>query len=116
VRPARWRVRRPKTAPIANPRRQVTSRFTGRHDLLAGLDLALRGTPLVVVHGLGGVGKTQLVLRYLADHERDYEVVWWVRADQSATLAGDMARLAAKLRLPEQEDPNQEVVIDAVRT
>jgi tetratricopeptide (TPR) repeat protein len=115
-RPASWRLRRPKHPPIANPRPQPTARFTGRAELLSELERVLGRGRLVVVHGLGGVGKTQLVLRYLAAHERDYEVAWWVRADQPTTLAGDLARLAAALHLPEQANPDQEVVIDAVQT
>src|SRR5574341_88362 len=113
--PARWRLRRPTHPPIANPRPQPTRRITGRPELLAELRQRLRRGRLVVVHGLGGVGKTQLVLRYLAKHARDYQVVWWVRAEQPTTLAGDLARLASALRLPEQADPDQEVVVDAVR-
>jgi hypothetical protein len=83
-------------------------------ELLGELDRALRGSGLTVVHGLGGVGKTQLVLAWLANHERAYEVVWWVRAEQLTTLASDLVRLAARLRLPEHADPDQQRVVEAV--
>jgi tetratricopeptide (TPR) repeat protein len=114
-RPVSRRLRRPTHPPVANPRPQPTARFTGRVEPLAHLARALRRERLVVVHGLGGVGKTQLVLHYLERHARDYQVVWWIRADQPTTLAGDLARLAAALHLPEQDHPDQEVIIDAVR-
>jgi ATP/maltotriose-dependent transcriptional regulator MalT len=114
-RPGSWRLRRPQHPVVANPRPQPTVRFTGRVELLVDLARALGRRRLVVVHGLGGVGKTQLVLRYLEQHARHYQVVWWIRADQPTTLAGDLTRLAAALHLPEQADPDQEVVIDAVR-
>jgi hypothetical protein len=34
----------------------------------------------VVVHGLGGAGKTQLVLDYVQRHRQDYAAVFWIEA------------------------------------
>jgi tetratricopeptide (TPR) repeat protein len=79
----------------------------GREDLLrrlrdtlsagaAGCTVAL----VQAIHGLGGVGKTQLALRYVYDHAADYDAVFWVTADTPAGLATAYADLARVLDLP----------------
>jgi hypothetical protein len=55
--------------------------FTGRQELLVSLarDLKAGGTAAVVqataIHGLGGIGKTQLVLEYAHRHTGDYDLI-----------------------------------------
>jgi tetratricopeptide (TPR) repeat protein len=100
---------------ITNDRPARTPDFTGRGQLLADLHSRLRGGRPVVLYGLGGVGKTQAALAYLAGHQRGYDIVWWIRAEQPATLTGDYARLAHALNLPDRADPDQGVVVGAVR-
>ncbi|HXM56583.1 MAG TPA: tetratricopeptide repeat protein [Candidatus Dormibacteraeota bacterium] len=90
-------------------------RFVGREAELAGLRRMLRERGRVAVHGLGGVGKTQLVLRYARLHGADYpDGVYWLRADRESTVMGDLAGLAERLRLPEREAARQERQVDAV--
>jgi hypothetical protein len=99
--------------PLRNPN------FTGRKDLLARLRQALTfGQPAALtqaIHGLGGVGKTQLAVEYAYRHAADYELVWWVRAEEPAALAADYAALARPLDLPEKDEPDQRLVVQAVR-
>ena len=98
------------------PRR--TPHFTGRADLLAALShhLAPGPQPLapVALHGLGGIGKTQLALEYAHRHLADYDLVAWLRAEDGATLASDLAALAVPLALPQAADPDQRMVVAAV--
>jgi hypothetical protein len=71
----------------------------------------------MVLHGLGGMGKTQLALRYLNLHRGDYpDGCFWLRADQGTTLIGDLASLSWRIRppLPEREEPEQERQLEAV--
>jgi hypothetical protein len=93
--------------------------FTGRGTLLAALRSALiSGQPTALtqaIHGLGGVGKTQLAVEYAYRHAADYDLVWWVRAEEPAALAADYAALAGLLNLPEKDDPDQRLVVQAVR-
>jgi hypothetical protein len=89
--------------------------FTGREVLLAEVHTRLTASDLAVrrvaLTGLGGVGKTQLAVEYAYRQRADYDLVWWVRAEQPATLLGDYAALAgqaplaADLQLAEDAPP-----------
>ena len=76
--------------------------FTGREEQLDAIHYALtqghRAT-LTALQGMGGVGKTQIALEYAYRHHADYDVVWWVRAEDPDTLAADLNELAYQLRL-----------------
>ena len=92
--------------------------FTGREDQLRDLHAALtadRAAAIVPIAGLGGAGKTQLALEYAWRHTADYEIVWWMRADDPATLAGDYAALAANLGV-EDSPGDQQATVAAVRS
>jgi TIR domain/NB-ARC domain len=85
--------------------------FSGRSALLEELHKTLMagGTTAVVqvatVHGLGGVGKTQLALEYSHRYATDYDVIWWVPAEQPIAIPGLLSGLARRLGVPEQADP-----------
>jgi cellulose biosynthesis protein BcsQ len=94
TRPGIWNVR------LRNPA------FTGRSVILENLRDQLRGgSPAVVLptpttlYGLGGVGKTQVALEYAHRFMADYDLVWWVEAEQSDQVMLSLAELAGKLQL-----------------
>jgi hypothetical protein len=94
--------------------------FTGRDDLLAKLRKTLSGgktTALTqqAIHGLGGVGKTQLALEYAYRYAGEYDLVWWINSEESTVLAAEYAELARPLKLPEKDAPEQNLVIQAVQ-
>jgi tetratricopeptide (TPR) repeat protein len=92
--------------------------FTGRGQLLEDLRKSLlegKTAALTALHGLGGVGKTQLALEYAYRFAPDYDLVWWVRAEDAFSLAGDYAGLAGPLNLPEKELADQSAQVVAVR-
>ena len=79
--------------------------FTGRKVILEKLhdDLAGDGRAVVLaraVYGLGGVGKTQLVLEYAHRFQADYDLIWWIDAEQSLEISLALAELARRLGLP----------------
>lgn len=65
--------------------------------------------------GLGGVGKTQLAVEYAYRYAHEYDVVWWLRAEEPAQLAADFAELAFALRLRSRSDPDQRLAVEAAR-
>jgi tetratricopeptide (TPR) repeat protein len=90
--------------------------FTGRAADLGRIREGLAGQPAMTVHalhGMGGVGKTQAAIEYAYRYVDDYDLVWWVNAEQ-ATLTGEqLARLAEQMGLPPLADP--EAMMAAVR-
>ena len=60
--------------------------------------------PRQAVHGLGGVGKTELALEYAHRFASDYDVIWWVPSDHPTAVSYALARLALRLGVPEQAD------------
>jgi tetratricopeptide (TPR) repeat protein len=93
--------------------------FTGRDELLGSLAEALTGGGSVavtqVLQGAGGVGKTTLAAEYAYRHRAEFDTVWWVRAEQPATLLGDLADLAITLGLADPEEASQQLAVAAVR-
>lgn len=104
--------------PIWNVPHQRNPNFTGRGQLLEDLRQSLlegKTAALTALHGLGGVGKTQLALEYAYRFAPDYDLVWWVRSEDPSGLAAAYAGLAGPLNLPEKEAAEQEVAVAAVR-
>ena len=78
--------------------------FTGRDRELAEIHQALRSTDAtasqrkaVVLHGLGGIGKTQLAMQYAYIHQKDYTSVWWVNASTTQMLSQSFLGIAQQL-------------------
>jgi hypothetical protein len=70
-------------------------------------------TQTVALHGLGGVGKTQLAVEYAWKHLGGYEAVLWVKADSPEALDASLAALARVLDLAEASAKEQSVQTDA---
>lgn len=95
---------------------QRNSNFTGREELLAMLHERLSaGTTAVVpeaLHGLGGVGKSQIAMEYAYRHQNDYDLIWWISSERLTMVRQAFVDLAVHLDLNVTE-PN--VAVPAVR-
>ena len=96
--------------------------FTGRTGLLEQIYDALRThTPSALVpqplHGLGGIGKSQVAVEYAYRNQYDYELVWWIQADDEQSIRRSLTSLARRLGLAESEDVQEIVdgVLDSLR-
>ena len=78
--------------------------FTGRerelaeiHTTLYSCDAATERRRVVVLHCLGGIGKTQLAIQYAYDYQKDYTSIWWVNASTTQTLSQGFLGIAQQL-------------------
>lgn len=88
------------------PRRNPS--FTGRDEKLEELRGSLsKGVTQQVLCGLGGIGKTQLAIEYAYRNSAAYDLVWWIRSEDMATLISDFVDLAKILDLKKTEIVDQ---------
>ncbi len=78
--------------------------FTGRTDFLRELERRLsHGTTEAalpeVLHGMGGVGKSQLATEYAYRHRSDFDVIWWIPAERSVKIVASLVELGTRLGL-----------------
>jgi tetratricopeptide (TPR) repeat protein len=95
--------------------------FTGRGDVLAKIHDELRpvggtaaGQP-VVLYGLGGVGKTQLALEFAHRFQAEYDLIWWVTAEQPRFIDISMLTLAEHFNLRIDSPRVVDAVLNALR-
>jgi tetratricopeptide (TPR) repeat protein/tRNA A-37 threonylcarbamoyl transferase component Bud32 len=91
--------------------------FTGREDSLRQIAESVSESHLLAVvalHGLGGVGKTQLAVEYAYRYSDRYRLVAWIRAEEPETLAADYCAIGTPLEFPDTRD--ERARIEAVRS
>lgn len=98
---------RPNEAPDPSPAimklpKPPTKSFVGRENELADLDFFVSADRGVVpqsltMHGLGGVGKSELALQYARRRRDNYALMWWITADNAAAIHRGLAELAYEL-------------------
>lgn len=78
--------------------------FTGRKDQLKELSGTLKHDTSAIItqaiRGLGGVGKTQIALRYAYKFQNRYDSIIWLRADTEQTITTDLEQIMQRLNLP----------------
>ncbi len=95
--------------------------FTGYDEVIENLHLRLSaekdGAAIETISGLGGIGKTQLMLEYAYRKRDDYEAVFWLRADKQELLQEDLAQTAKLLGVPEarKRQPNHQYLVTEAR-
>ncbi|GIH94312.1 ATP-binding protein [Planobispora siamensis] len=72
-------------------------RQSGARQSGAGQSGAAQGVVAQVVVGLGGVGKSELVLHHAHRHREDYRLVWWIDAESPESIQAGLAGLCRAL-------------------
>jgi tetratricopeptide (TPR) repeat protein len=89
--------------------------FSGRDKLLKELSTGLQAesraalVPTGALHGLGGVGKTELALEFAYRFASDYDIAWWVPAELPTSATAALALLAGRLGVKEVADQGEMV-------
>jgi hypothetical protein len=97
-----------------------------REDELRDIHEALRGDGsrrTVVLHGLGGIGKTQLAIAYAKRHKENYSAIFWLNIKDEDSLKQSFANVAKQILraypsarwLGTVDMKNLDDVIDAVK-
>ncbi|NUP18237.1 MAG: tetratricopeptide repeat protein [Streptomyces sp.] len=96
--------------------------FTGRDEIIekvrGGL-LGERRASVRVLHGPGGVGKTQVALEYAHRFAGQYDLVWWVDAEHAEQVSARYAELAARVDVAKPDagaEINAQYALDYLRT
>ncbi|MEO3811462.1 NB-ARC domain-containing protein, partial [Sphaerisporangium sp. B11E5] len=92
-------------SPVRRLQAPRAARFVGRAETLERLEGLLAGDAdqvvvRQVVHGMGGVGKSELVRQFAHAHRDRYPVAWWITAEQPEDIKQEFAKLAAALHPP----------------
>ncbi|KAK0611657.1 hypothetical protein B0T14DRAFT_488834 [Immersiella caudata] len=90
--------------------------FVAREEELNQLHEILSKGPdrrTAVIHGLGGMGKTQVAVEYAQRHRNDYSAVLWFNARDQASLKQEFLRTAERIL---HEFPSVVYIQDAVES
>ena len=100
------------TLSLSHPRNPF---FTGREELLAGLETAFRTTHVIALCGMGGVGKTQVATEYAHRVHEGHRSVLWMNAEGGGDIEASVAAAAQSLELREASESNTAAAAAAVR-
>ncbi|WP_433379345.1 FxSxx-COOH system tetratricopeptide repeat protein [Actinoplanes sp. CA-142083] len=88
--------------------------FTGREEFLESLhrELSERRQTAVLpqaIHGMGGVGKSQIAIEYVHRHSEEFDLVWWIPAEETGQILTSLTKLAQRLKLDVSPEANAAV-------
>jgi hypothetical protein len=85
------------------------AQFVAREPELAEMHQILHGhskRSTVVLHGLGGIGKTQLAIEYATRHKEKYTAVFWLNANDEDTLKLGFRDIAQHVLEDQKDKPS----------
>ena len=117
-----------RLSPILSGRPVQNFSFVGRESQLALLHNTLqsqvepprREPACCIIHGIGGIGKTQTALQYSHKYEQHYQAIFWLKAQTNIELAKSFAAIADHVEVTEStrglnQDRDPAMGIDVAR-
>ncbi|GAB3158131.1 FxSxx-COOH system tetratricopeptide repeat protein [Amycolatopsis stemonae] len=82
--------------------------FIGRGDILRALHGELSKSTRTAVlpgalHGMGGIGKSQIAVEYVYRHAEEYDLIWWIPSENPSEIQASLVKLAKRLDLPVEQ-------------
>lgn len=90
--------------PVDNLPRYSREHFIGRDKEIENIRLRLASSEVdklrnYLIYGRRGIGKTQIALEYCERYSKDYDAIFWIRCETSASLRQSFADIAVALEL-----------------
>ncbi len=80
------------------------SNFVGRDEILHTLNKALvkphQGLSTVVLHGEGGIGKSETAITFANNHQNDFSLIYWIDLGSKESYQKNYCSLAEYLNIP----------------
>lgn len=112
----------PRLIPYHNLPKLKNAYFHGRENVLHELSAHLEdSSPMAYgikscgIHGLGGVGKSQIALEYACRRIKAYKVIIWITADTPLKLAEAFAKTAVDLGLSDANTHQRDQACGALK-
>ena len=106
-----------RMAQIINLPHSINPYFTGRTEILQSIyenfhdesDIT-RLKRVQSIRGLGGIGKTSIVLQYAYAHRLEYQTIWWVNAESQNSALSSYRNFCLRLQLVSEDDKDDVVI------
>ena len=112
-------VKFPGELPFNNLPENRNPHFTGRQDVIERIYNTFEQKDALAltqaIAGLGGVGKTQVVLEYTYRYGYKYDRIWWINAETEETIFASFQDFAMKNEIIDKEIKDSKIIIEAVR-
>jgi len=84
--------------------------FIGREDKLRELGGLLQNSmqPAVIISGLGGMGKSELVRKYISLNKANISICHWVNGDTAETLRSSFEQFGGYLKVPTTDSKKEQ--------
>ena len=99
----------------------IADRFFGRAEALQQVEEVLQpgkdrgGVRSIALYGMGGVGKTQIALRYANNSRNSFDAILWISADSSIKMAQSFLEVAQRLELVSDGQDAQDSAVARLR-
>lgn len=99
--------------------REENGDFYGRKDVLHRLEVALLpsldckkgsgGLRTFALCGMGGLGKTEVAVRFMLLHRKEFDAVFWLQADEPTKLREGFSSIATTLGLEDADEAKDQI-------